>query len=340
MRDSPTLRSFLRLCDGGEMMNARMFRRIVSTVAVMSAVSMLTGTAYAAEKKKIALVQINQEALFFTQMDDGAQKAAKAAGADLTIFNSNNDPSAQNNAIETYIQQKVDALLVVAIDVNGIKPAITEAKKAGIPVVTIDAIVNGDNDVQVGVDNLKVGKDIGTYTANYIKKSLKGKADVGVVGALNSYIQNVRLDGFKAGLAAAPGAKLGTTVDGQNVQDQAQTAAENLISGNPDMQVVVRDGRTCVDRPGRGGVGAERDGSRQDFRLGPKRPGNQRHRSGFRDGSRPAGPGRRGQGRRQCRAEADCEAAGREEHLGTGDHRNEGERREVPQRLQVSGSSR
>ena len=229
-------------------MNAKLFRRMVSTVAVMSAVSLigLSGTAHAADKKKIALVQINQEALFFTQMDDGAQKAAKAAGVDLAIFNSNNDPNAQNNAIETYIQQKVDALLVVAIDVNGIKPAITEAKKAGIPVVTIDAIVNGDNDVQVGVDNLKVGKDIGTYTADYIKKSLGGKASVGVVGALNSYIQNVRLDGFKSGLASAPNAKIVSTVDGQNVQDQAQTAAENLISGNPDMQVVYATGEPAL----------------------------------------------------------------------------------------------
>lgn len=232
------------------MRNARLIRRIVPTVALLAAGSMIAlstpDAAFAAGKKKIALVQINQEALFFTQMDDGAQKAAKAAGADLTIFNSNNDPGAQNNAIETYIQQKVDALLVVAIDVNGIKPAITEAKKAGIPVVTIDAIVNGDNQVQVGVDNLKVGKDIGTYTANYIKKSLNGKADVGVVGALNSYIQNVRLDGFKAGLASAPNAKIGSTVDGQNVQDQAQTAAENLISGNPDMKVVYATGEPAL----------------------------------------------------------------------------------------------
>ncbi|WP_250468322.1 MULTISPECIES: substrate-binding domain-containing protein [unclassified Caballeronia] len=229
-------------------MNAMLSRRIMSAVAVMSAGSLITlsGGAHAADKKKIALVQINQEALFFTQMDDGAQKAAKAAGADLAIFNSNNDPNAQNNAIETYIQQKVDALLVVAIDVNGIKPAIAEAKKAGIPVVTIDAIVNGDNDVQVGVDNLKVGKDIGTYTADYVKKSLGGKASVGVVGALNSYIQNVRLDGFKAGLAGAPNAKIVSTVDGQNVQDQAQTAAENLISGNPNMQVVYATGEPAL----------------------------------------------------------------------------------------------
>ena len=227
---------------------AKLFRRTLSIAALASAVSLLglTGTAQAAGKKKIALVQINQEALFFTQMDDGAQKAARAAGVDLAIFNSNNDPNAQNNAIETYIQQKVDAILVAAIDVNGIKPAITEAKKAGIPVVAIDAVVNGDNDVQVGVDNHKVGVEIGAYTGNYVTKTLGGKAQVGVVGALNSYIQNVRLDGFKAGLAATQGAKIVSTVDGQNVQDQAQTAAENLISGNPDMSVVYATGEPAL----------------------------------------------------------------------------------------------
>jgi len=230
-------------------MNAALkLRQMAAAALTMAAAVTMFGipdAAYAAGKK-IALVQINQEALFFTQMDAGAQKAAKAAGADLAIFNSNNDPTAQNNAIETYIQQKVDAILVVAIDVNGIKPAITEAKKAGIPVVTIDAIVDGDNDVQVGVDNKKVGTDIGKYTADYIKKSLGGKAEVGVVGALNSFIQNVRLDGFKAGLAGAPGAKIVATVDGQNVQDQAQTAAENLISGNPNVQVVYATGEPAL----------------------------------------------------------------------------------------------
>src|SRR5471032_3292737 len=103
------------------------FRRMTA-VLLSTALLSMAGSAVAAGKK-IAMVQINQEALFFTQMDQGAQAAAKAAGVELEIFNSNNDPSAQNNAIETYIQQKVDAILVVAIDVNGIKPAITEAKE-------------------------------------------------------------------------------------------------------------------------------------------------------------------------------------------------------------------
>lgn len=226
-------------------MTAVLHLRRMTAVLLSASLLVVSGAAMAAGKK-IAMVQINQEALFFTQMDQGAQAAAKAAGVDLAIFNSNNDPSAQNNAIETYIQQKVDAILVVAIDVNGIKPAIAEAKKAGIPVVTIDAIVDGDNSVQVGVDNKKVGADIGKYTANYITKNMGGKASIGVVGALNSFIQNVRLDGFKAGLAGTPGAKIVATVDGQNVQDQAQTAAENLISGNPGLQIVYATGEPAL----------------------------------------------------------------------------------------------
>src|SRR6218665_424327 len=117
------------------------------------ALSIFSSAGFAADRKKIALVQINQEALFFIQMNQAARAAAKAAGVDLVIHNANNEPSAQTNAIEPYIQQEVAAILVAAIHVTGIKPAISEARKAGIPVVTIDAIVDGDNAAQVGVDN-------------------------------------------------------------------------------------------------------------------------------------------------------------------------------------------
>lgn len=84
-----------------------------------------------------ALVTINQQALFFNQINDGANAAAKAAGVDLVIFNANNVPSAQNDAIENYITQKVDGIILVAIDVNGVKPAITAAKNAGERIVRV-----------------------------------------------------------------------------------------------------------------------------------------------------------------------------------------------------------
>ena len=154
--------------------------------------------ATAAQAGTYALVTINQQALFFNQINDGAKKAADAGGDKLVIYNANNVPSAQNDAIETYITQKVDGIVLVAIDVNGVKPAVTAAKKAGIPVIAVDAqIPDGDNIAFVGVDNAKAGEDIGTFFADYVKKDMGGKAKVGIVGALNSFIQNQRLDGFK-----------------------------------------------------------------------------------------------------------------------------------------------
>lgn len=202
----------------------------------------------AAMADTLALVTINQQALFFNQINDGAKEAAKKAGVDLVVFNANNVPSAQNDAIENYITQKVDGIILIAIDVNGVKPAITAAKKAGIPVIAIDAqIPNGDNIAFVGVDNTKAGGEIGKFYSDYVKDKLSGSAKLGVVGALNSFIQNQRLDGFKAAVKA--GEQKVTfldTVDGQNVQDVALSAAENLITANPDMTTLYATGEPAL----------------------------------------------------------------------------------------------
>ncbi|GGE13832.1 ABC transporter permease [Aureimonas endophytica] len=215
-------------------------------VAALSLAAAL-GTA-AARAETFALVTINQQALFFNQINDGAKAAAKAAGADLVIFDANNVPAAQNTAIENYVTQKVDGIILVAIDVNGVKPAVTEAKKAGIPVIAIDAqIPDGDNVAFVGVDNTKAGALIGQHYADYVKKEMKGEASVGVIGALNSFIQNQRLDGFKQAVAAS-GAKVKflDTVDGQNVQDVALGAAENLMTANPTMTTLYATGEPAL----------------------------------------------------------------------------------------------
>ena len=185
-----------------------------------------------AAEKTFALVQINQQALFFNQMNEGAQKAADAAGAKLVIFNANNDPAAQNSAIETYIQQKVDGIAVVAIDVNGIMPAVNQAAEAGIPVVAIDAI-------------LPEGPQ---------------KAQIGVVGALNSFIQNVRQEGFEKTIKDVDGITSAGVVDGQNVQDNALAAAENLITGNPDLTAIYATGEPAL----MGAIAAVESQSKQD----------------------------------------------------------------------------
>jgi ribose transport system substrate-binding protein len=225
-----------------------MFNRRLLIATAASLALMLTSGAAVAADTTIALVTINQQALFFNQINDGAQSAADKNGVKLVIFNANNQSTAQNTAIENYITQKVDGVILVAIDVNGVKPAITAAKNAGIPVVAIDArIPDGDNAAFIGVDNQGAGAEIGKYFADYVKSSMGGSAKIGIVGALNSFIQNQRLDGFKKAITESGGnITFLDTVDGQNVQDIALTAAENLMTANPDMNALYATGEPAL----------------------------------------------------------------------------------------------
>jgi ribose transport system substrate-binding protein len=214
---------------------------------LMSAAAGVSLMATVASADTFALVQINQQALFFNQMNSGAESAASSNGDKLVIFNANNDPAAQNSAIETYIQQGVDGIVIVAIDVNGIMPAVKQATDAGIPVVAVDAVLpDGPHSAQVGVNNAKAGADMGDFFLSYLGSDMGGSAKIGVVGALNSSIQNIRQAGFVDKITGANGVVEAGVVDGRNVQDIALTAAENLITANPDMTAIYATGEPAL----------------------------------------------------------------------------------------------
>ena len=223
-------------------------RRSFIGTASLLALGLATGMVQAQDRPTFALIQINQQALFFTQMNAGAQKAADAAGVDLVIFNANNDPVAQNNAIETYIQQGVKGIIVVAIDSNGIMPAVVAADAAGIPVVAVDAVLpaDGPQKAQIGVDNEGAGKLIGEHFLKVMAADMGGTAKLGIVGALNSTIQNIRQKGFEDVVSANTGVTMAGVVDGRNVQDSALAAAENLITANPDLSAIYATGEPAL----------------------------------------------------------------------------------------------
>ncbi|MER7506525.1 substrate-binding domain-containing protein [Nonomuraea pusilla] len=198
------------------------------------------------DRPRVGLVQINQQAIFFNEMNAGAQQAAKEANVDLTIFNANDDPAKQNEAIDNFVQQQFDAVIVVAIDVEGIKPAVKIAKDAGLKVVAVDAIVDSPAvDTQVGVDNAAAAKQAGDFVNKWSQEHKLTAPKIGVVGALNSFIQNIRKDDFNKTVEAA-GAKIVQTVDGQNKQEAAMTAAENLLTSRSDMNIVYATGEPAL----------------------------------------------------------------------------------------------
>lgn len=191
----------------------------------------------------IGMTQINQTAAFFTQMNEGAEEAADAAGCELTIANANNDSAKQNSDIENFVTQGVTGLIVVAIDVNGVVPAVNAAKEAGIRVVAIDAqLEEGVADTFVGVDNEEAGAEAAQWV---IDQGLAEGASYGVVDARNSFIQNQREDSFREAVDAA-GATHTQSVNGDNVQEKAATAAQNLVTAQPDIDFVYTTGEPAT----------------------------------------------------------------------------------------------
>lgn len=195
---------------------------------------------------ELAVVTINLQALFFNQLNDGAQAAADAAGANLQIVNANNDPAAQNDAIETLTASGVDGILVIAIDTNGIMPAVESAAEAGVVIVAADAILpEGPQIAQVGVDNGGAGAEMGQFFLDWVTAGGQ-PVQLGIVGALNSTIQNVRQSGFEDTVAANSDVTTVGVVDGQNVAEVALAAAETLITANPDLDAIYATGEPAL----------------------------------------------------------------------------------------------
>lgn len=236
-----------------------------NALAAVTFTFLFSGAVNAADAPTYAMVQINQQALFFNQMNKGAEDEAKKTGAKLVVYNANNNPVSQNDAIENYIQQGVKGIMVDAIDVNGIMPAIAEAAAKNIPVIAIDAVLPaGQQKAQVGVDNIKGGEILGKYFTDYVKANMGDKAKVGIVGALNSAIQNDRQKGFVNTLKGHSGISVVGVVDGQNIQDNALTAAENLITGNPNMTAIYATGEPAL----LGAIAAvENQGRQKDIKV-------------------------------------------------------------------------
>lgn len=191
---------------------------------------------------KIGIVPINLQALIFNQANSGAQRVARQAGVQTQVIDGNNDSTTQSNAIDDLVANGYQAIIVDAVDTEGIRPAVRRAQAAGVRVVAVDATVADPAvSTQVGVDNADGGKQI----ADKLVEISSGKGEVSIVGALNSTIQNERQKGFTDEVTAN-GMTVGPVVDGRNSQESAQTAAENLLTGNPTLPYVYATGEPAL----------------------------------------------------------------------------------------------
>ncbi|MBR0511907.1 MAG: sugar-binding protein [Ruminococcus sp.] len=95
----------------------------------------------------------------------------EAAGYTVELKYSDNDTNQQNNDIQGMIADKVDLLLIAAIDGNTLSQTLADAKDAGISVVAYDRLIMNTDAVSyyVSFDNYTVGKLQGEFVRDQLK---------------------------------------------------------------------------------------------------------------------------------------------------------------------------
>lgn len=182
------------------------------------------------EIKSIALMVQDMSNPFFSAMTTGAKDAAAELGATLNVQDAQLDVSAQNNQIDTFIQQGVDLIVVSAVDQDGIGPAIDRAKQAGIIVVAVDTPAKGA-DAVVMTNAVQAGERSCTYLFDQMGK----KGEVLLVDG--TPIQTIidRINGCKKVAENYPDIKIVGQQASKNDRASGLAVTTDMLTAHPNV---------------------------------------------------------------------------------------------------------
>ena len=115
--------------------------------------------------------------------------------AELVYANAKQDASLQSQQADTMVTNKVDVLIVDAVDSAAIKTSVQKAHDAGIPVVAYDRLAQGPIDAYTSFDNVTVGKTQGQA----LLTALGSKAKSGKIVMMNGSSTDPNAAQFKQG---------------------------------------------------------------------------------------------------------------------------------------------
>jgi ABC-type sugar transport system substrate-binding protein len=171
---------------------------VVLLLSAIPAVVSAAGAKQAGTQRTIGMVSFSMAQEWYQNIAAGAQNRAEALGAKLLITDGNNDANAQVTAIDNFITQKVDAIIVSPADVKALASAVKRAKDAGIKVICESNMVEGA-DTKVGMSDFENGRVSGEWLANYAKA--KGiTLNILILGYQSLENCRNRAEGFKAAL--------------------------------------------------------------------------------------------------------------------------------------------
>jgi rhamnose transport system substrate-binding protein len=197
----------------------------------------------------VAFVPKLQGIPYFEAMNTGGQQACKEIDCKWLYQGPvTADPAAQADIVRSYIQQKVDALIVAPNDPDSMAPLLQQAKAAGIKVATSDT--DAPNSVrQVFVEQAST-EGIGHALTDALMEAMGGKGKYAIVSCgqtaenLNSWIAVQK--SYTA--QKYPNAQIVDTVYAGEDQAKATQMATDLMNAHPDLTGLV--GECTSSAPG------------------------------------------------------------------------------------------
>ncbi len=149
-----------------------MKRLLALLVVVVLCVTMLPfGCTSSAKKVTIGLSFAEFEVERWSREKDKITELAKAQGADVVYQVANNDATTQNSQIENMVTQKVDAIIIVAVDGAAAATAVDAAAAAGVPCIAYDRLINSSKlGAYITFDNVEVGRQEAKGVLNVVDK--------------------------------------------------------------------------------------------------------------------------------------------------------------------------
>lgn len=103
-------------------------------------------------------------------------KQAESQGAKVLVQDAGSNDATQIQHVESFISQKVDAIVIIPHDGKAMAKAVKLAHEAGIPVISYDRLITDcDLDLYVTFDNIKVGEAQAQYLVDHLPTPGKGK---------------------------------------------------------------------------------------------------------------------------------------------------------------------
>ena len=139
------------------------------------------GAAAGAQPRVVLILKTREASIsFWNTLRDGAKRAANDLGIDLSIRGPRDEQQVdeQIGILASAVDESPAAIVLAAADFERLIPGIRAARKAGIPVVTVDSFVSSnDANTKIGTDNLTLGRK----AAEAVLRRVPAGAEVGVI---------------------------------------------------------------------------------------------------------------------------------------------------------------